>query len=90
MFASAGIGAAHSTRGWYDTPTDTSNKGWQEGLVAGIGYEYACSDKLNGVVEYRYADYGDERIALVAYGPGYTQEMTLKSNSLVVGLSYRF
>lgn len=90
LFATAGLGSARYTRGWYDVPKDTSNDDWQEGLVAGIGYEYACSSTLNGVVEYRYADYGDETVNSVAYGPAYTQRMSLKSNGLVVGLSYRF
>lgn len=90
LFATAGLASARYSRGWYDVPKDTSNDDWQEGLVVGVGYEYACSARLNGVVEYRYADYGDETVDSVAYGPSYSQNMSLKSNGLVMGLSYRF
>lgn len=90
VFATLGPASARYTRGWYDTPKDTSNDDWQEGGVAGIGYEYACSERINAVVEYRYADYGDETVKSVAYGGSYTQRMSLTSSGLVAGVSYRF
>jgi outer membrane immunogenic protein len=61
----------------------------QTGWTIGAGLEYAVTDNLIARVEYRYTDYGKK--TYVEYvNPLFNDDIDLKTNSIRVGIAYKF
>ena len=76
----------------HDTDKET-RLGW----VAGVGGEYALSDKWSIRAEYLYADYGKVDTSAVVTSPSFPllandlkNSVDFRTQSLTIGLSYRF
>lgn len=60
------------------------------GWSVGIGADLALTDTLVGRLEYRHADYGSKEITSEVTLPGALHDIALTSDTVTVGLSYRF
>ena len=72
----------------------TSSNRW--GYVLGVGADVAVTDRWSVGAEYNYQDFGSKNVAFTpagavnAYNPPFFADTTLKLNSLVVKMNYRF
>lgn len=92
IYGTAGYALANTERTWRDTlggTTDTeSHTAWRGGWTAGFGAEYLFAKNLSGRVEYRYSDYGSEKVNANLWNEYYKQE--LKEQTLKIGVTYHF
>ncbi|MEO5755270.1 MAG: outer membrane beta-barrel protein [Mesorhizobium sp.] len=64
---------------------DETHIGW----TVGAGVEHAFTDKWIARVEYRYSDFGTKDLSIAA-GLGQVADVSLQTNDIRVGLSYKF
>jgi len=91
VYATAGYAAASVSRIWRDLgapPAKESHSIVQGGWTAGLGLDYALSDRLSARAEVRHTDYGKDKISANLWNESYTQRLT--EDALRVGLSYHF
>jgi outer membrane immunogenic protein len=67
-----------------------SDREWTAGWTAGVGAQYALTEKLSLTAEYRYSDYGDTSISGDVFGGTYTYPHDNKINSVRFGFSTKF
>ncbi|MFA7293663.1 MAG: outer membrane beta-barrel protein [Rhodocyclaceae bacterium] len=89
VFATAGYAAASVKRSWYDMPAEKeSHTSIQGGWTAGLGADYAFSERLSARFEVRHTDYGTKKVDANLWGERYKQ--TLTEDSIRIGLNYQF
>lgn len=90
VYTTAGYAAADIKRKWHDdfNATAESHSDWQDGWTAGVGAEYLLSDRISTRLEYRYSDYGTEKVAVNMWNERYKQSLT--DQSLSAGVAYQF
>jgi outer membrane immunogenic protein len=90
IYATAGYAAARVNRKWHDylTQDSESHSAWQDGWTAGLGVEYLLLQNLSAGLEYRYAEYGTEKVKANLWNEQYKQR--LSAQSLRLGIAYRF
>lgn len=88
IFGTAGVGFTQGSVdlnvGGLSTSGDDTFTGW----TVGGGVEYAFTDNWLGRVEYRYYGFGDKDV--IDDGPGGLGEVSLNSQTVTVGLAYKF
>ena len=93
LYATAGYAAARVERTYYDSypPAEAqAHSTWQNGWTAGIGGEYLCGKNLSAGVEYRYSDYGTDRVDVGLWRGRFYENQKLTDQSLRLSLAYRF
>lgn len=60
------------------------------GWSVGLGTDVALTDNLVARLEYRHSDFGDKEVVSNVTAPGATHDVSLTSDSLEVGLAWRF
>src|SRR5690606_18476961 len=89
-YAAAGVAAGkyEVIPDYFDTPPlpgDKTSVGW----TAGVGVEYAVTDKLTSRIEYRYTDFGSKTYEITGFPTFYTRA-ELKTHDVRIGIGYRF
>lgn len=90
LFATAGYAYAEVEREWHDdflADSETQSNG-QDGWTVGLGAEYLLSQAFSARVEYRYADFGTEKVPVGMWQEEFKQRLT--EQSLRLGASYHF
>lgn len=90
LYATAGYAAIKVERSWHSVPgnIDESHSHWQDGWVAGVGAEYLLNANISARLEYRYADYGTQKVQANLWLEDYRQRLT--SQAVQAGISYQF
>ena len=70
--------------GFVDESDTQTHTGW----TVGGGAEYAFTDNMIGRLEYRYTDYGSKGFS--AAGDFVNFDANLKTNEVIIGVSYKF
>ena len=89
VYTTAGLATVRVERQFNDYyySESESDSMWQDGWTAGLGVEYVIKDKFSVRAEYRYSDYGKNRIDVDMYGEEYDHD--LSEDSFRIGLIYR-
>lgn len=93
LYATAGYASARVKRTYHDDypPAEAeSHAKWQDGWTAGVGGEYLFTKNLSAAVEYRYSDFGSDRVDVGLWGARYYEKQKLSEETLRLQLSYRF
>lgn len=93
LYATAGYTSARVKRTYHDDypPAEAeSHAMWQDGWTAGVGGEYLFTKKLSATVEYRYSDFGSERVNVGLWHARFYEKQKLSEETLRLSLSYRF
>lgn len=91
VYATAGYTAARIKRTYYDfraPASEETHTKWQDGWTLGLGAECLISKSLSLGAEYRYADFGKDRVDVAMWSR--FEKQKLSEHSIRVGLAYHF
>ncbi|NMG03873.1 outer membrane protein [Azoarcus taiwanensis] len=92
VYVTAGYAAAHVKRTFIDEempPIERESRTrWQDGWTAGIGGQYLVRQNLSAGIEYRYSDFGTDKVRSRLWLEDYKQK--LRDQSVRVSLTYHY
>lgn len=91
-YLAGGVAFARYEYGIWDSSDDTGFNASETmtGWTIGGGAEYAATDNLILRAEYRYSDFGDNRVDEAATTGWYTNDVDLKTHDIRLGIAYKF
>lgn len=89
VYALAGVSAAKVKRKYEALGVDSeSHSNWANGWTVGVGGEHLLSRNLSANLEYRFSDFGKDKVNVQNWSEYYNER--LKDQSLRIGISYKF